>query len=129
MKPDKIDYVNLCNEILGLSKKIRYVGIFYNNFSVGQMREGLTSLLTHEETVRSLKDALTRWKTRESLSNKLGKPHYAMTEYDKVKRITIPLPEDGILLVSTEPTMYHELIAKEIIEIIDRHSPIFRKGG
>jgi len=116
-----MDYKKFCLEVFKLDKKIRYVGIFYKNFSVVEMREGLQNLLSSEETRKSLEDTNTRWKIRESLKNKLGKPLYAMAEYEKVKRITIPIGNEGIILISIEPSLYHEIITKEILQIRDRY--------
>ena len=117
----KIDYEKFCEEVFKLDKNIRYIGVFDGNFSVIRMREGLKNLLTEEETRNSLVDTLSRWKTRMGLEKKLGKALYAMAEYEKVKRITIPLNEQGLILVSMESSAFHEIITKEIIEIRDRY--------
>ena len=117
----RIDYEKFCNEVFKLDKNIRYIGIFDRNFSVIRMREGLKNLLTEEETRNSLVDTLSRWKTRKGLEKKLGKALYAMAEYEKVKRITIPLNDQGLILVSMDPSVFHEIITKEIIEIRDKY--------
>jgi len=117
----KIDYEKFCSEVFNLDKNIRFVGIFDGHFSIIKLRDGLQSLLTPEETKNSLIDTYSRWKTRQGLSKKLGKPLYAMAEYEKVKRITIPLNDDGLILVSTEPSTYHEIITKEILGIRDKY--------
>ena len=117
----KIDYEKFCNEVFNLDIGIRFVGVFDGHFSLVKLRDGLQSLLTPEETKNSLIDTYSRWKTRQGLSKKLGKPLYAMAEYEKVKRITIPLNDDGLILVSTEPSTYHEIITKEILGIRDKY--------
>lgn len=53
-------------------------------------REGVTNLLTPEESKRSLGMAVNAWKTRSQLANKIGKGKYVLAEYEKVKRITAP---------------------------------------
>lgn len=121
LKMTRIDYEKFCNEVFKLDKNIRYIGIFDSSFSVTKMRDGLTNLLTEEETQISLKDTLSRWNTRKELQKKLGKALYAMAEYEKVKRITLPLNDKGLILVSMEPSVFHEIITKEIIEIRDRY--------
>jgi hypothetical protein len=45
----------------------------------------------------------------------VGKGKYAMSEYEKIKRITFPLGEDHLLLVTTEVDANHS-------KIIKRHS-------
>jgi len=116
----QINYEKFCDEVFKLHTKIRYVGIFVGHFTLTKMRPGLENLLSAEETKASLFDTFTRWKTRQGLSKKLGKPLYAMAEYEKVKRITIPLDDDGLILVSADPSIFHEIITKEILEIRDR---------
>lgn len=117
----RIDYEKFCNEVFKLDKNIRYIGIFDGGISVTKMREGLKNLLTEEETKISMEDTLSRWNTRKGLQKKLGKALYAMAEYEKIKRITIPVNDRGIILVSMEPTVFHEIVTKEIIEIRDRY--------
>ncbi len=117
----KIDYEKFCNDVFKLDKNIRFVGIFDGHFSLVKMRDGLQSLLTPEETRNSLIDTYSRWRTRHGLSKKLGKPLYAMAEYEKVKRITIPLNDEGLILVSMDPSGYHEIITKEILGIRDKY--------
>ena len=114
-----MDYENFCNKVFKLSRKIRYVGIFHNDKTFMKMREGTQNLLSPEDTKRSLEDTMTRWKIRRSLSEKIGNPHYAMAEYDKIIRISIPFDSDGIILISVEPDVYPKIIIKEILEIKD----------
>jgi len=117
----QVDYEKFCDEIFKLDRKIRYIGIFRNNDTFFKMREGVKNLLTPNQTTWSLKDIHSRWKTREALSSMLGRQLYAMAEYEKVKRITIPIDEESFILISTEPDLYHEIITKEIIEIRDTY--------
>jgi len=85
-----------------------------------EMRDGVENYLSPEATIDSLIDTVRRWRIRQSLRDKIGEPLYAMAEYEKLKRITIPFNSNGIILVSCEPELYHEVITKEIIKIRDR---------
>ena len=85
------------------------------------MREGITNLLTPQETERSLRDTYSRWEMRQSLAPKLGRPVYAMAQFEKIKRITIPFAKRGIILVSMEPQAFHEVITNEVIEVVGRY--------
>ncbi len=116
-----IDYEKFCDEVFKLDKKIRFVGIFNSHFKLIKMREGLQSLLSPEETQYSIIDTFSKWRTRQGLAKKLGEPLYAMAEYEKVKRITIPINDDGLILVSAEPSVNHETITKEILSIRDKY--------
>ena len=97
-------YGKLCKEILNLDPKIRFAGICDDTGEIkyGGQREGVKNLLSPEETKKSNLQALARWGLRNALAPKVGKGRYAMAEYEKIKRITIPLEDDNLLLVTTE---------------------------
>jgi len=116
-----INYEKFCDEVFKLDKKIRFVGIFNSRFKLIKMREGLQSYLSNEETQFSIIDTFSKWRTRQGLAKKLGEPLYAMAEYEKVKRITMPINDDGLILVSAEPSVNHETITKEILSIRDKY--------
>jgi hypothetical protein len=40
-----------------------------------------------------------------------------MTKYEKVNRVTFPIGEDGLILVSTEKDLDPDLISDEILNI------------
>ncbi len=117
MKP--VDLEEFCGKILNLDKKIRFVGIVIRSNSISKTRDGLESLLSPSETEESIDDSLARWETRKRFSQKLGKPLYALSEYEKVKRLTIPIPDDGLILVSMDTEGFHEVILKEICAFTD----------
>ncbi len=117
-----IDYSILGNAILDISETVRFVEIYHKEKKFRHIKKGITALLDESETERSIEDAIQRWKSRVRLSEKLGVPKYAMAEYGKVKRITIPFNEEGLILISLECGSFHEVILKEIIDIINSFS-------
>jgi hypothetical protein len=46
--------------------------------------------------------ALSSWKKRTKLESKIGKGKYVLAEYEKIKRITIPLNHKHLLYITTE---------------------------
>ena len=46
--------------------------------------------------------AIKAWKTRGELAPKIGKGKYVLAEYEKLKRITMPLGEGHMLYITTE---------------------------
>ena len=116
-----MDYGKLCNEILMIDPKIRYAGICNDTGETkyGGQREGVKNLLSPEEIKRSNLQALARWALRNSLSPKVGKGKYAMAEYEKVKRITIPLADKShLLLVTTEVNVDHIRIIEQVLKLV-----------
>jgi len=71
----RMDYNELCKDILGLDTKIRFAGVCDDTGEIrfGGPREGIKSLLTPEQTKVSNLQALIRWELRDSLSHKIGR--------------------------------------------------------
>ncbi len=116
-----MDYGKLCKEILDLDPKIRYAGVCDDTGETkfGGQRDGIENLLSSEETKRSNLQALARWALRNTLSPKVGKGRYAMAEYEKVKRITIPLADNShLLLVTTEVIADHSRIIEQSLKLV-----------
>jgi hypothetical protein len=67
--------------------------------------------------------ALARWALRNTLSPKIGKGRYAMAEYKKIKRITIPLEDNNVLvLITTEVDVNHDRIIDHVMKYIQQSS-------
>jgi hypothetical protein len=71
-----------------------------------------------EETKKSNLQALARWGLRNSLASRVGKGRYAMAEYEKIKRITFPLENDHLLLVTTEVDGDHNNIIDKVLKLL-----------
>ena len=114
-----MDYEDFCHEILRLEPGVRFAGIADANGEIryGGERVGITRLFTSEETKRSVLQAIDRWKLRDKLAHKIGICRYSMAEYEKLKRITVPIDETHLLLVSTEPSTDHGKIIESILRL------------
>ncbi len=115
-----MDYDKICKDILDLDPTIRFAGICDDtgDTKYGGMRQGMTSLLSPEETRKSVQLAIGRWGLRDALSSKTGKPKYSMAEYDKIKRVTFPLNDDYLLLISMDVEADHTSIIDRILRLI-----------
>jgi len=109
-----MDYDKLCKDILKFDSKVRFAGVCDETGEIrfGGQRQGVKNLLTAEETKKSNLQAFARWGLRNSLATKVGKGKYAMAEYEKIKRISIPLDADHLILVTTE-------VAADQVDIIN----------
>jgi hypothetical protein len=99
-----MDYRRTYEDIMNIDPKIRLVTICDRGGKIMHSghRQGVTNLLTPEESKKSLDLAINAWKTRSEFAPKLGKGKYVLAEYEKIKRITMPLGEDHILYIITE---------------------------
>jgi len=88
----------LLNMILGEipSSRIAIICDHDGNILWNSMRDDTSSYLTMDETKDSLKRSLESWKKRNELSSKIGNGKYAIVAYDKIKRITVPLPNEHL---------------------------------
>jgi hypothetical protein len=77
-------------------------------------RPGVTNLLTPDESRKSLEMAVSAWKSRSQLSTKIGKGKYVLAEYEKIKRITMPLGDQYLVYVTTELQANHDNIISQI---------------
>jgi|SRR6187200_1744487 hypothetical protein len=115
-----MDYGKLSKDILNLDPKVRFAGICDDTGEIkyGGQREGVKNLLSPDETKKSNLQALARWGLRNSLAPKTGKGRYAMAEYEKMKRITIPLENDHLLLITTEVEADHGKVIDGVLNML-----------
>ncbi len=96
-------------DIMNIDPKIRLVTLCDENGQImySRHREGVKNLLNNEESKKSLELAMTSWKIRSELADKIGKGRYVLAEYEKIKRITMPFGDDLLLYVTTEVEVNH----------------------
>jgi hypothetical protein len=102
--PVVMDYKKIYEDIMGFDPKIRLVTICSLDGKIMHSghRQGVTNLLTPEESKKSLDLAINAWKTRSELAPKIGKGKFVLAEYEKIKRITMTLGNDHVLYITTE---------------------------
>ena len=102
-------------DIVNIDPNIRLVTICDSegNTMYSRHRQGVENLLTPEESRKSLEMAMTGWKVRSDLSDKIGKGRYVVAEYERIKRITMPFGDDYLLYLTTE-------IRADHLDIINR---------
>src|ERR671922_1697931 len=101
---------------MNLDPQIRLVTIcdMDGNILLSHHRRGMVNLLTPEESKKSLEMAVKGWKTRSELEPKIGKGKYVLAEYEKVKRITMPLGDNHLLYLTTEVNADHSRLIDRI---------------
>jgi len=122
-------FEEFCQLILGADESIRFVGIATLTGAIlaVKYRANLIPLLTREETASSIKYSVWRVASRRVLEEKLGKTLYVVATYEKVKRATIPVGQDGqtILTISFDSESDAEsIIHNKILTIIKPYGAI-----
>jgi len=115
---------SLCDEILEIDGSVRFAGVCND---AGQLihyvyRKGINPLISQKEAEWSAFLSAFRNQTRILFQHKLGKLLYSAATYEKVKRITVYLNKDYLLLVSTESSQDESYVMSKIFEL-----PMFSK--
>lgn len=115
-----MDLDRLYKEIMNLDPNVRFAIILNRSGErvCGGFRENLKSFLTPDELGMVLYHASQRWEGRKHLVHKIGKALYSMTEYEKVKRISFPLDENHLILISIEVGADHTKIINSVLNLI-----------
>ena len=110
----------LHDDVLEIDSKIRYA-VIQNNVGEkihGGFRDGINPILNDDELKMMHYYASQRWQTRKNIEHKLGNTKYAMAEYDKLKRITFPIDEKHLLMITTEIDSNHTVIIDNILKLL-----------
>ena len=92
------------NELLGLNKSIRWVGITNEDgIQISEKyREGLKPFLTKEENEDYASHTMDRHRKRLKFEPKLGELEYALVKYESVNRAIIPINKNYYLLIAID---------------------------
>ena len=110
----------LHDDVLAIDSKIRYA-VIQNNVGEkihGGFRDGINPILNDDELKMMHYYASQRWQTRKNIEHKLGNTKYAMAEYDRLKRITFPIDEKHLLMITTEIDSNHTVIIDNILKLL-----------
>jgi len=112
-------YAEKCNHLLGESE-IRFAGIVDKNGKLiaGGFKEGITPYENDETKLQSFFEFVSKASIRKELDESLGPINYLAARRDKAVLVSFPFPITQILLlISAEPTVNIESLAKKVVEI------------
>ena len=124
MSEEMDDEGKLVSMMLEANKNVRYACICNGEGKIlwNSRRDNIESMLTLEETKDSVKVACEQWIRRKKLSGKIGKGRFALVDYEKLKRITIPLANNHLLYMHIEadkPEYMGDIL--NIIKYVEEH--------
>jgi hypothetical protein len=104
---------------MSLDRNIRMVTICDTDGKImfSDHRPGVTNLLSPDESRKSLEMAVNAWKSRIHLAPKIGRGKYVLAEYEKIKRITMPIGDRHLVYVTTELEANHDNIISQITRL------------
>jgi len=119
-KYSNMDAKELYDKIMGIDPQIRFATIASKDGKIEHTghREGVTNVLTPDESKKSLQRAIDSWNARSDLSDKIGEGKYVLAEYAKIKRITIPYGGDHLVYLTTDVQADHTKIIAETLKLL-----------
>jgi hypothetical protein len=132
-------FQEFCDKVITLDKSIRFAGIADEDghLVATTERRGLKPLLNPEARAQYAITAATRQYTRLRWEYMLGKINYAMSNYAKLIRATIPIADENsrlyyVLLLSFDVEAgqgVHDVIMKNIIPLVRKNTDKFLMDG
>jgi hypothetical protein len=110
-----VDYGKFFDNVMNLDSNIRLVAVYDGRFKA-KLRNGTRRNFEDEEIKSSMIEAQNRWIFRKKMGFKTVEPKFAMAQYDKTNRITIPLDDDGVILLTTELDVDINELTDKVIE-------------
>jgi len=108
-----------CNHLLGESE-IRFAGIVDKDGKLvaGGFKEGLTPYENDETKLQTFFEFVSKASIRKEFDESLGPINYIAARRDKAVLVSFPFPVTNILLlISAEPTVNIESLAKKVIQM------------
>jgi len=121
---------NLVDKILALDENIRFAAIadLDGNMIISKSQEGTNLYLSPESTKDTLHHAATAWKSRMKHVNEIGRGLYTIAVYEKLRRVTMPLGDDRILLVTIDNAGGQKQILDELLNLVVYKDYAFQAG-
>lgn len=98
------NYSTICDQIMKLDPKIRFVGIINNKGRLveGGMKEGVPTLSSPKEDEMIFMELLLRIKMRQEFDAQLGKVKFALALREKILEMSFQI-DNHVLFVVSEP--------------------------
>ena len=112
-------YVKKCNHLLEESE-IRFAGIVDKDGKLiaGGFKEGIVPYENDETKLQAFFEFVSKASIRKEFDESLGPINYIAARRDKAVLVSFPFPITKILLlISAEPTVNIESLAKKVIQI------------
>ncbi|MEK0339848.1 MAG: DUF6659 family protein [Nitrosopumilus sp.] len=113
------DYAKICNSILSIDPKIRFVGVINERgrLVAGGMRDNVEPLENEKDDETIFMELALRVKMRKEFDKQLGSVNFALASRERALAISVIINDD-ILYVVSEPDADYGVLPKKILEII-----------
>lgn len=113
------EFYTLYRSIMNSDLKVRFVAIIDTQGQIvyGGQRQGMENYLEPLDQKMSLRHALESWRLRTQFAERIGDCKFAMAEYKKIRRYSIPLNPNYLLYITTEPDIDHSSFMKNVLTL------------
>ncbi len=113
------DYTKICNSILSIDPKIRFVGVINERgrLVAGGMKDNVEPLENEKDDEMIFMELALRVKMRKEFDKQLGSVNFALASRERALAISVIINDD-ILYVVSEPDADYDVLPKKILEII-----------
>lgn len=117
-----MDYETIVKSIFESEPKIRFVTIINGKGKIlhSQHRENVVSVLSKNESKKSIKQIRNFWKDNSELTRKFGKGRFFVANYEKINRIAVPFHRDHLIYITAEDDIEHDKIIKRVLDAIEK---------
>ena len=113
--------LEFCDLVLAADKRIRYVGVYYNENVYHKLQKNVQSHFTDEEDMISVRTEVVRASMRRYMVEKLGEPIFSITKYPKVTMVTFHFMMTNLVMLSIEPDVNPDDIINKVSGMIKTH--------
>jgi hypothetical protein len=114
------NFAQLSKNVFAIDPAVRFAGVIdrMGKLVAGGMREGLKPLESVRDMDRLYIEFALRNAMRREFDAEFGPTIYAMSERERIKIATFPLPGENLLLISIERSSPHDRIISKILELV-----------
>jgi len=117
------EFNKLYKSILNLNSGVRFVIIIDSQGQVvsGGQREGNQNYLEPLDQQLSIRHALESWRLRTQFADKIGQAKFALAVYEKLRRYTVPIDQNYLLYITTEPDISHPSFMQDVLNLVETY--------
>ena len=116
-----MNFKKLLDRVMDCDPYVRFAAISDMNGNIidSKTKLGISNFLPVQEMDSSIKRAVDSWKSRNKVDNYLGQGRYVLAVYDNVKRITVRIDDEHIMLVALDNRGGQKDLVERITAILE----------
>ena len=115
-----MSFSTLLEKVMNCDSYVRFAAVLDRDGKLIEQRikKDIQNFLPEEQMKMSFKHAIDAWKFRTNMVEFLGNSKYVLAVYDNVRRITIPINNDYLLLVVVDNRGGQKDVVDRVLSIL-----------